>query len=205
MDPSKCGGRRRVQAGPYGPDKTERAVIATTDPETLPDSSTWYLVTNLPAPGSLVAKHSTLVAASLEEVIRLYGLRMWIEQSYKQVRETLGWADYQVRSDRAMRRHWQLVCCAFSFCWYHHNHSLTDQLQLPESGWCQTASQQEQPPEIRSGVGEKNERLRGQSAPSLLAKSPTRGESLVGAMASAAALLAGLVCTAPTSCSSAVT
>ncbi len=22
-----------------------------------------------------------------------------------------------VRSDRAIRRHWQLVCCAFSFCW----------------------------------------------------------------------------------------
>jgi SRSO17 transposase len=41
MDPSKRGGRRRVQAGPYGPDKTERAVIATTDPETLPDIGTW--------------------------------------------------------------------------------------------------------------------------------------------------------------------
>jgi hypothetical protein len=29
----------------------------------------------------------------------------------------LGWADFQVRSDRAIRRHWTLVCCAFSFCW----------------------------------------------------------------------------------------
>src|SRR5436189_2086924 len=70
-----------VQAGPYGPDKTERAVIATTDPVTLPDTSTGYLVTNLPAPGSPAAQQSSLVAASLEEVIRLYGLRMWIEQS----------------------------------------------------------------------------------------------------------------------------
>jgi hypothetical protein len=26
-------------------------------------------------------------------------------------------ADFQVRSDRAIRRHWTLVCCAFSFCW----------------------------------------------------------------------------------------
>ena len=24
----------------------------------------------------------------------------------------------QVRSDHAIRRHWQLVCCAFSFCWW---------------------------------------------------------------------------------------
>src|SRR5437588_2789149 len=194
-----------VQAGPYGPERTERAVIATTDPVTLPDISTWYLVTNLPTPGSLAAKQSILEAASLEEVIRLYGLRMWIEQSYKQVRETLGWADYQVRSDRAMRRHWQLVCCAFSFCWYHHSHSPIDQIQLPESGWCQTTSQQEQAPEIFSGGGEKNERLRGRSTPSLLAKSPAKGESLVGTMGHAAALLASLVRTAPSSCASAVT
>jgi SRSO17 transposase len=194
-----------VKAGPYGPDKTERAVIATTDPATLPDTSTWYLVTNLPAPGSPTAEQSPLVAASLEEVIRLYGLRMWIEQSYKQVRGTLGWSQYQVRSDRAIRRHWQLVCCAFSFCWYHHSHSLTDQLQLPESGWCQTTSQQEQAPEDISAGGKKNERLCGRSTPSLLAKSPAKGESLVGTMGHAAALLAGLVRTAPSSCASAVT
>ena len=40
-----------------------------------------------------------------------------IEQGYKQVKDELGWADFQVRSDRAIRRHWTLVCCAFSFCW----------------------------------------------------------------------------------------
>jgi SRSO17 transposase len=194
-----------VQAGPYGPEKTERAVIATTDPVTLPDISTWYLGTNLPAPGSLAAEQSILEAASLEQVIRLYGLRMWIEQSYKQVRETLGWADYQVRSDRAIRRHWQLVCCAFSFCWYHHSHSPTDQLRLPESSWCQTASQQEQAPEGISGDGKKNERLRDRSASSLLASCTARGESLAGTMHHAAALLEGLVHTAPTSCASAIT
>lgn len=41
-----------IVAGPYGPDKTERAVVATTDPYTLPDLTTWYLVTNLPAPSA---------------------------------------------------------------------------------------------------------------------------------------------------------
>jgi hypothetical protein len=30
----------------------------------------------------------------------------------------LGWAHYQVRKDLSIRRHWQLVCCAFSFCWW---------------------------------------------------------------------------------------
>jgi hypothetical protein len=43
--------------------------------------------------------------------------RNWIEQSYKQVKDELGWADFQVRSDTAIRRHQALVNCAFSFCW----------------------------------------------------------------------------------------
>src|ERR671922_129818 len=55
--------------------------------------------------------------AELAEVVRLYGLRNWVEHGYKQVKHELGWADFQVRSDRAIRRHWTLVCCAFSFCW----------------------------------------------------------------------------------------
>jgi SRSO17 transposase len=120
-----------VITGPYGPQKQERVVIATTDPLTLPDLTTFYLVTNLPAPGSPRAAESALPAASLEEVVRLYGLRMWVEQSYKQVKHTLGWSQYQVRSDRAIRRHWQLVCCAFSFCWYHASHPADTTAQAP--------------------------------------------------------------------------
>jgi len=30
---------------------------------------------------------------------------MWVKQSYKQVKQELGWADFMVRSDRAIRRH----------------------------------------------------------------------------------------------------
>ncbi len=106
------------EAGPYGVDKPQRLVIATTDPATLPELSTWYLVTNLSAPGSKRAEESEFEAADLAEVVRLYGLRVWVEQSYKQVKQHLGWAEYQVRKDIAIRRHWQLVCCAFSFCWW---------------------------------------------------------------------------------------
>jgi SRSO17 transposase len=194
-----------VQAGPYGPEKTERAVVATTDPETLPDKTTWYLVTNLPAPGSVSAEQSPLTEASLAEVIRLYGLRMWIEQSYKQVKHALGWSEYQVRSDQAIRRHWQLVCCAFSFCWYHHSHFPADQAWLPENASCQTLEQSEQAPEGISGVGKKKKRASSRSTPPLLAPSPARGQSLAGTMDHAAALLAGLVYTAPTSSTSAIT
>ena len=94
-------------AGPYGPDRPRRLVIATTDPATLPETTTWYLATTLP-----------VSAADVGEIVRLYGLRNWVEQQYKHVKASLGWSQYQVRSDHAMRRHWALVQCAFAFCWW---------------------------------------------------------------------------------------
>jgi hypothetical protein len=103
-----------AQLGWWGPDGHTRLVVATTDPDILPDKATWYLATNLPRPGG---PHDTPSAAhepaDLTEVARLYG----IEQSYKQVKDELGWADFQVRSATAIRRHQTLVNCAFSFCW----------------------------------------------------------------------------------------
>jgi DDE superfamily endonuclease len=99
--------------GGWGPERPLRLVVATTDPASLPGHSSWYLLTNLPRPSSRRAQQ-----AQLAEIVGLYGLRNWIEQGYKQVKGELGWADFQVRSDRAIRRHWTLVCCAFSFCWH---------------------------------------------------------------------------------------
>jgi DDE superfamily endonuclease len=105
-----------LPAAGWGPGRRLRLVVATTDPATLPKLSTWYLVTSLPHPKRRRAR-AGFPPADLAEVVRLYGLRNWVEQGYKQVKHELGWADFQVRSDRAIRRHWQLVCCAFSFCW----------------------------------------------------------------------------------------
>jgi hypothetical protein len=101
----------------YGPDRSVRLVVATTDPVTLPAISTRYMATNLPRLGSKRIRTSPHRPADLAEIVRLYALRNWVEQGYKQVKHELGWADFMVRSDRAIRRHWQLVCCAFSFCW----------------------------------------------------------------------------------------
>jgi DDE superfamily endonuclease len=98
--------------GGWGPDRRLRLVVATTDPARLPGHNSWYLLTNLPRPATRRAQQ-----AELADIVRLYGLRNWVEQGYKQVKGELGWADFQVRSDRAIRRHWTLVCCAFSFCW----------------------------------------------------------------------------------------
>jgi len=108
----------------WGPDRAVRLVVATTDPATLPERSTWYVVTNRPHPdhiddhnGDTDGDRPTPPSADLAEIVRCYGLRIWVEQGYKQVKHELGWADFQVRSDTAIRRHYTLVCCAFSSCW----------------------------------------------------------------------------------------
>jgi hypothetical protein len=106
-----------ARLGGYGPDSPCRLVVATTDPARLPEKATWYLATNLPHPDAPHAATGLHPPADLPEIVRLYGLRPWIEQSYKQIKDELGWADFQVRSDRAIRRHQTLVNCAFSFCW----------------------------------------------------------------------------------------
>jgi SRSO17 transposase len=89
----------------FGPRKAVRALCVTTDRRRLPAQTTWYLTSNLKG-------------SSLEEIIQLYAWRNWTEQGYKYVKGELGWADFQVRGDTAIRRHWVLVCAAFSFCWW---------------------------------------------------------------------------------------
>ena len=189
-----------VVTGPYGPHKQERVVIATTDPVTLPDLTTFYLVTNLPAPGSRRAAASELAVASLEEVVRLYGLRMWVEQSYKQVKHALGWSQYQVRSDQAIRRHWQLVCCAFSFCWYHAGHDAVSTGQKPLEVSEPSIVPPADAPIEGAATGEKNQRSISGATPGVLACGAASGPRVAGTMDHAAALLERLVATAPTSC-----
>jgi hypothetical protein len=56
-----------------------------------------------------------LAQVSAEQVYEIYRLRDWIEHYYKPVKHELGWADYQVRPERAIVRHWQLVMLAYTF------------------------------------------------------------------------------------------
>jgi hypothetical protein len=179
----------------YGPEKSVRLVAVTTDPATLPANSSWYLTTNLPAPGSNRAQKSELSSANLEEVVRLYGLRMWVEQSYKQVKGELGFSDFQVRRDHAIRRHWELVFCAFSFCW-----------------WAYTQEGRERaftdppPPDIKNvpeEAGEKRTQRRGGDS-SVMASGSTASTRMAGPVGNAVALLAGVVEGAPTATTASV-
>jgi len=171
-----------VNVGPYGPEKDRRAVVATTDPEKLPEKKTWYLTSNLPHPGSKRATESELLApANLAGIVRLYGLRMWVEQSYKQVKHVLGWSDYQVRSEVAIRRHWQLVCCAFSFCWWAYG-------RLPTT---EEPSGTENDLPAESAGREKKESL------GVLARDLEGGTGVAGALGNAVEILEGVLRDAP--------
>ena len=53
-------------------------------------------MTNLPTPKAQNSSpgeqsQNSLAPADLEEVVRLYSLRNWVEQSYKQVKHALRW------------------------------------------------------------------------------------------------------------------
>jgi SRSO17 transposase len=188
-----------VVAGPYGPNKTERALVATTDPQTLPDLTTWYLVTNLPTPTACPVTEEQLAQAELSEVIHLYGLRMWVEQSYKQVKHTLGWSQYQVRTDRGMRRHWQLVCCAFSFCWYHASHPCSELAAEQPEGASETPLLSSPNVLVQAvGTGKKNQRGSARATTDVLARRAADGASMVGTLGPALALLESVVRAAPT-------
>ena len=161
--------------GWWGPDGARRLVVATADPGTLPAKATWYLVTNLPRPGGPQEADSPHPAAGLAEIVRIYGIRHWIEQSYKQVKDELGWADFQVRSDIAIRRHQVLVNCAFSFCW---------------DAWFAHPAPAATPPAPDADGGERGARARrAEPAPAVLAPGAARRARLARPVDRAAALV----------------
>jgi hypothetical protein len=118
----------------YGPNKGLRLVAATLDPTQLKPESTWYLATSLPlaqvsaaqvsaaqvsaaqvSAAQVSAAQVSAAQVSAAQVYEIYRLRDWIEHYYKPVKHELGWADYQMRPERAMGRHWQLVLLAYTF------------------------------------------------------------------------------------------
>ena len=175
----------------YSPEESVRLVAVSTDPCTLPANSSWYLTTNLPAPGSFREEESPLNAASLEEVVRLYGLRMWVEQSYKQVKGELGFSDFQVRSGQAILRHWQLIFCAFSFCWWAYNRP-----EHADTTPIDTVPQTQPVPEEVGGK-RREDRKGASTSSAVMASSSAAGTELVGSVGNAVALLEGVVGSAP--------
>ena len=156
--------------------------VLTSGSEQKPLGSAWYLVTNLPRPGGPREPDSPHPAATLAGITRIYGIRNWTGQSYKQVKDELGWADFQVRSDIAIRRHQVLVNCAFSFC---------------RDTWSAHPPPPATPPAPGAGDGERGAQARQAVPAAVLAPGAAGRTSLAGPVDHAATLVDRMVQGAP--------
>ena len=74
--------------------------LLTTDPDTLPDNSTSYVMVCAPD-------------IKLKDIGDSYGFRTWIEYGLKQAKDTLGWADFRMTSYDQIEKWWEMVMSAF--------------------------------------------------------------------------------------------
>ena len=122
----------------FGKRRQQQFWQITTDIDTLPDHSTWYVMSNIPG-----VKYC--------EVGNLYGLRTWVEYGLKQSRgmrpaaceleciqarsagkNELGWADFRVTNYAQIEKWWEMVMSAYLMVSLH-SHRLNPSLSsLPE-------------------------------------------------------------------------
>ncbi|QKQ72004.1 IS701 family transposase [Nostoc sp. TCL240-02] len=73
----------------------------TTDPETMPDNSTSFVMTNL--------------QGNLKKTLGdLYGLRTWVEYGFRQCKQELGWTDYRLTNFQHIERWWEIIFCVYT-------------------------------------------------------------------------------------------
>jgi DDE superfamily endonuclease len=72
----------------------------TTDPQELPEESTWFVMT-------------TLEGRIQKEVGNVHGMRTWIEYGFKQIKNELGWADFRFTGYAEIEKWWEMVCSAY--------------------------------------------------------------------------------------------
>ena len=73
----------------------------TTDPETMPENSTSFVMTNL--------------QGNLKKTLgNLYGLRTWVEYGFRQCKQELGWTDYRFTNFQHIERWWEIIFCVYT-------------------------------------------------------------------------------------------
>jgi hypothetical protein len=114
-----------------------------------------------------------------------------VEQSYKQVKHALGWSQYQVRSDLAIRGHWQLVGCAFSFCWWASSSAFLEVDASPQ-GVATKQNKADTTTTTTTKMVERGEEEE-EEATTVMAESIEEGEGMAGAVRNGVALLEGVL------------
>jgi SRSO17 transposase len=73
----------------------------TTDPETMPENSTSFIMTNL--------------QGNLKKTLGdLYGMRTWVEYGFRQCKQELGWTDYRFTNFKDIEKWWEIIFCVYT-------------------------------------------------------------------------------------------
>lgn len=91
---------RYVREVVYGKKGYRKYWQITTDPETLPANSTWYVMTEIPK-------------VNYKDVGNLYGCRSWIEYGLNQSKNELGWANFRFLNYSEIEKWWEIVYSAY--------------------------------------------------------------------------------------------
>ena len=84
----------------FGKKRSRRFWEITTDTETMPANSTWYVMTEIPG-------------LNYKDVGNLYGCRNWVEYGLNQCKNELGWADFRLRQYQDIQKWWEIVFSAY--------------------------------------------------------------------------------------------
>jgi hypothetical protein len=73
------------------------------DPETMPENSTSFVMTNISEKTS-----------KLKKILgNLYGLRTWVEYGFRQCKQELGWTDYRFTKFKEVEKWWKIIMSAY--------------------------------------------------------------------------------------------
>lgn len=85
----------------YGQRKAVTYWEITSDPETMPENSTSFVMTNLPG--------------NVKKTLgNLYGLRTWVEYGFRQCKQELGWTDYRFTNFKDIQKWWEIIFSVYT-------------------------------------------------------------------------------------------
>lgn len=85
----------------YGKKKAVTYWEVTTDPETMPENSTSFIMTN--------------IQGNVKKILgNLYGLRTWVEYGFRQCKQELGWTDYRFTSFKDIEKWWEIIFSVYT-------------------------------------------------------------------------------------------
>jgi SRSO17 transposase len=85
----------------YEKKRTLRYWEVTTDPETMPENYTSFVMTN--------------IQGQVKKTLgNLYGLRTWVEYGFRQCKQELGWTDYRFTNFKDIQRWWEIIFSVYT-------------------------------------------------------------------------------------------